>query len=588
MSDYPTNPKEALEEAPAKASQRDNTVLTTDVPAGGASNLRGLVQAANLVADVTLVNSNSHIPEPLRIIVTDYEFQVHEIIKGEAGNSHIVIRNEGGELPDDIGMETINSYKLVVGGRYLVFGRKTEDGYWLTYVLQVEDDGKVVATPDGRFVVGLHQGDLLTTPGVSLSPLRYRPSLPLPHLERQGSPNMGSFPVEVEQQAASAYDRAELLTVDQIKDSLRNSLTTGKEDNLPPKPNKQEFRPAEVQPSSVSSSGYVGESINFYCQLPDNNNWDWFLQCTTNWNQLVSTSSSGQNWLFGYYNDSSDNPIRNQAPSANNGQNNMGVMTSAQMTAGGYSTWETSPANGVTYTWYTTTNGRVKETDILINAAIATNEAQYRKSLTHELGHALTLDHEDRHFCIMYPGTWRQPPNYSSYWYSRTDDHIGVRGMLEWVNDNIEDGRWNLHSFTDMATYSQAHPNPDTSGNLVMTSLSATTVRRGSRVTFHNVHVENRGNIAATNVTLKFYLSLDPIISNIDTEIASYTWNSFAGLTYWSGSLDALIPESLAPGTYYAGWVLTSNTSELTTSNNTAILLNDSNANFSEQTIMVQ
>lgn len=584
MSDYPTSPKEAL----AKTPHRDDAVLPADVPAGGDRNLWSLVQAADLVADVALIKSNSHVPAPLRIIVTDYEFQVREIIKGEAGNDYIVVRNDGGELPDDIGMETVNSYKLTVGGQYLIFARYTEDGYWLTYVLQVEDSGMVVATPEGRVVVGLRQGNLLTGSGVSFSPLRYRPSLPSPTPEQQGPPDMGSFPVVPEAQESAAYNSAEPLTVDQIKNALRSGLATEKENDLPPKPGEREFKSADEALRWVTTGGYVSESTNFFCQLPNNDNWNWFLQCEVNWNQLVGTSSSGRNWLFGYYNDSSGNPIRNRAPSANNGQNNMGVMTSAQMTAGGYPTWETLSANGYCLTWYTTTNGRVKETDILINAAIATNEAQYRKSLIHELGHALTLGHEDRFFCIMYPGTWRQPPNYASYWYSRTDDHAGARNMLAWVNANIEANRWNLRSFADMATYSQAHSNPGTSGNLVMTSLSATTVRRGDRVTFRNVHVENRGNLAATNVTLKFYLSWNPIISNIDTEIASYTWNSFGGLTYWSGLLDAVIPASLSPGTYYVGWVLTSNTTELTTSNNTAILLKDSNANFAQQTIVVQ
>ena len=187
----------------------------------------------------------------------------------------------------------------------------------------------------------------------------------------------------------------------------------------------------------------------------------------------------------------------------------------------------------------------------------------------------------------MYPGTFRQPPNYSSRWYSRTDDHVGARSMLTWVNDNIETNRWNLSEFADMATYSQAHSNPGTNGNLIMTTISATVVNRGERVTFHNVHVENRGNLAATNVRLRFYLSWNPIISNIDTEIASYTWNSFGGLTYWSGSLDAVIPASISLGTYFVGWILSTDTDEASEANNTAILLQDLTTNFTEQTIQV-
>jgi Subtilase family len=572
----------------AKVSYQDDAALPADVPAGGARNLWSLAQTVDLVADVTLIKSISHVPAPLRIVVTDYEFQVHEVIKGDAGYNNIVVRNDGGELSDGTGMESLNSYKLTVGGRYLIFGRKIENGYWLTNVLRIEDNGMAVAIANGRVVVGLRQGNLLTRPEVSFSPLRYLPSLGATSLEQQGPPDQGSFPVSGVEEGLSALDSSEPLTAEQIKQTLRNSLMMKGMDDLPPKSSKKDFNLTDLQPTSVTLGGYVSESTNFYCQLSDNNNWNWFQQCEVNWNQLVGNSSSGRNWLFGYYNDASGNPIRNEAPVANNGRNNLGVMTSAQMTAGGYPTWETLSANGVCYNWYTTTNGRVKETDVLINAAIATNEAQYRKSLTHELGHALTLDHEDRYFALLYPGTWQQPPNYASYWYSRTDDHVGARNILEWVNTNIEANRWNLLSFADMATYSQSHSNPGTSGNLVMTSLSTTTVTRGSRVTFRNVHVENRGNIAATNVTLKFYLSWNPIISNIDTEIASYTWNSFGGLLYWSGSLDALIPAFLSPGTYYAGWVLTSNTSELTTSNNTAILLKDSTSNFAEQTIVVQ
>ena len=102
------------------------------------------------------------------------------------------------------------------------------------------------------------------------------------------------------------------------------------------------------------------------------------------------------------------------------------------MTGGGFDTWGVLGANGVCYTW--TSGNRVTETDILINPAIAGNEAQFRKSLTHEFGHALTLQHETSRMALMYPGTFRQPPNYASHWYSRQDDHHGVRSMLDWVD----------------------------------------------------------------------------------------------------------------------------------------------------------
>ena len=48
---------------------------------------------------------------------------------------------------------------------------------------------------------------------------------------------------------------------------------------------------------------------------------------------------------------------------------------------------------------------------------------------------------------LMYPGTFRQPPNYASQWYSRQDDHHGVRAMLDWVNAKRAGGTWEIAEF---------------------------------------------------------------------------------------------------------------------------------------------
>jgi hypothetical protein len=569
------------------APRQGDGAAPADASAGAAQQLQTLVQASDLVADVTLAKGISHVPAPLRIIVTDYVFQVREVVKGAAADGPLIVRSDGGVLADGVAMDSPDAYKLTAGGRYLIFARKVKEGYRMTYVLRIERDGAIVATPEGRMVVGLRQGLLLIRTEVSYAPLHYLPARRTAAPKRQGPPEKGSFPVPKAEEPP-AHESAEPITVDQVKHALRNAIKAEKIDDIAPRSGRSESRPSEFRPEAVTYGGYVSESTNFYCQLPDNNNWDWFQQCEFCWNQLVGESPSGRNWLVGFFNDSAGNPIRNEAPSANNGRYNMGVMTSAQMTAGGYPTWEALSANGYTLVWFTTTNGQVKEADVLINAAIASDAAQYRKSLTHELGHSLLLLHEDRYFAIMYAGTWRQPPNYASYWYSRTDDHVGVRDVLTWVNGNIDPNRWKLLSFTDVATYSQYHDNPGTSGNLVMTTLSATTVNRGDRVTFRNIHVENRGDSPAANLTLKFYLSWNPIISNIDTEIASYSWSSFGGLTYASFPYDALVPTSLAPGTYYAGWILTSDTADLTDYNNTALLLQDYSAGFATQTVTVR
>ena len=99
------------------------------------------------------------------------------------------------------------------------------------------------------------------------------------------------------------------------------------------------------------------------------------------------------------------------------------------------------------------------------------------------------------------------------------------------------------------------------------------------------MHLENRGNVAAQNVRLAFYLSPNEIISDGDHEIASYTWNTFS--SWWSGSLNVRIPDSVPPGRYYLGWIVTTSSAERSSSNNIALLLRDRNSGFAPVRITV-
>jgi hypothetical protein len=152
--------------------------------------------------------------------------------------------------------------------------------------------------------------------------------------------------------------------------------------------------------------------------------------------------------------------------------------------------------------------------------------------------------------------------------------------MLTWVNSNIGAGTWAVAQFTDMATWSQAHDNPGTTGNLVMTRVSPEAVSRGGTATVQFVHLENRGNVPAQNVQLKFYLSTNDTISATDHEIASFTWSTFT--SWWSGSLNVQIPTSVPAGQYFFGWIVTTNTPERSSSNNQAVLMRDHNAGFAK------
>ena len=601
------------------------------------NNLPALANRSELIVDATLATSLSFIPSPKRVINTAYIFRVNEVITGQTNKEYIVVYDTGGVLADGLSMDTVESFRLFDGERYIVVTDLVDDEYWIDNVFQLVQDNNIVADASGRVVVGVDEGEVITQPQKTEKELRYIVAPDVEQTQMESGPTSGSLPLPMETPVAFSLDEAEPITPSQIKDFLRSaSQNTLEESSIAPTMNEEsnqdgsddsdaepapanagEQSDAEEAPSvsedpqsdaeetpSVSedsqsdaasgeaepivgsdqlSGNHVTRYQSHYYYMPDDDNWEWSIASRGSWNVLAE-SVNGFN-LFAYKIDSDGDPIRNRLPVAGDRNYNVGVLTSAQMANGGYDSWADRPANGRAYRWRDS-NNRLIEADVLVNPAIANDEAQFRKTLTHEFGHAFTLLHEDKFMALLFPGTFRQPPNYASNWYSRFDDHRGIRTMLQWVNDNVAAGSWTISQFSDMATWSQAHSNPGSVGSLVMTSIAGTTLNQNAIVQMRNVHVENRGNQPAQNVNLKFYLSTNNIITSRDIEIASYTWSTFN--TYWSGNLNVQIPADTPNGTYHVGWILTTDSSERSSANNTALLLNSHTSDFSEVTVTVQ
>jgi hypothetical protein len=566
-------------------------------------------RSSDLVADLTLAQGVTYTPGGLRVLRTGYVFRLNETVRGNLEGEYVTINDTGGVYSDGSSVSTENSFKLGPGGRYLVFADRVGDDLWLRQVLEIHGDGEVVADAAGRILVGIREGVPIAEPQPSYEPLRYVRALRSSPEPMEGPPDEASVPLPEPPEARAAETARQVpMNVQALVRYLRaaESQASRPEDvqptargdgdspdaapsaRQPPDGNEEGSRgsePGAVSEGPAARAVLQGSHITAFQShfhfMPDDNNWAWTSHCRGSWNTLVNNNLG----LFAYkINTSNNQPIRNRLPEADNNQNNVGVLSNDQMTSGGYDTWNVLGANGVCYTWVDS-NNRVRETDILMNPAIAGNEAQFRKSLTHEFGHALTLNHETARMALLYPGTFRQPPNYASLWYSRRDDHRGVLAVLEWVNANIAAGSWNIAQFTDMATWSQAHDNPGTAGNLTMTRLSTETINRGETVTVRFVHIENRGNVAAQNVRLKFYLSTNETISSNDHEIGSFTWTTFT--SWWSGSLNVQVPNSVPRGQYFLGWIVTTDSAERSSSNNTAILMRDHNAGFAKVRVTV-
>jgi hypothetical protein len=539
---------------------------------------------SDLVIDATLVHKRTFIPEGMRTLMTEYTFQTNEWFKGGRGVQLMTFMEAGGEDPQRPGgMTTCRSHRLEIDGRYILFARTDAAHLPFNRVLQVAANG-VLTDESGRIVTGVSGGILQVRSTAEGRSLSYFPGarhhVPAPERELQPLPiaTMG-----------------EVIPVDPVP--VNN-------DPMPLAEFLRLLRPAGAQapagipmglpledPTDHRRCGFLTGSMNYRYLMPDNNNWSWTQAAMVDWNQIV-TSGGNSTWVFGnIVTGNPPMPIRNELPVANNNRNNCGVPSNAQMSAGGYSTWTSLGANGVCYRWYDSSCGRIRETDVFANPSIGANELQFRKTMVHELGHALGLDHEDRYVAIMVSGTWRVPPNYSSNDYLRGDDIIGGRASMTAGNSNTS-GSWVLNNaWRDMLTVSQSHPNWGSAGDVGthMTRLSTYSANGGQSVQLQRMFIENRGPQSfPSTLTLRVYLSTNNIISTADTQVASMTWPSYGAFGFSNNfNISFTVPTTIPTGNYYVGWILSTPDSELETANNTGILMGAASAGFAELTLAV-
>lgn len=548
---------------------------------------------AAVIFDGVLLEAESGLRDDLRVLTTDYHFAVNEWLQGEHTDELLSVRALGGEREDGSGMSSCESLELTPGRRYLVLLRPGFEELLVPFarVLQIDGDGTAVADEAGHLVTGIAKGRLQVQAAAAVTTLGFLPEPPAAEPTASGPPTWSSEPLPAQLEAEPHDDTP--LTAAALLDLLAAELGIERRPAVDPLLADEARLPSAFQ-NKARWCGYIRNANNYYALLPDDDNWQWWQESATNWNTLVDNNSQGDDWLIGFYT-SGGNPIRDRQPDAGDGDNNTGITTDSVMVSGGYGTWASlGDPNGINFTWYSSsTCTRIDEVDSFVPTRLGNDADQFRKSMTHELGHGLAQatngagGHENRYFAIMYPGTWRQPPNYSSIWYGRTDDMLGVRSMLNWTNSTFP-GSWVLEQWTDMATWSQTHNGVGSPGQLVMTDLDTFTAKRGDQITIRSMHVENRGNLAATNVQLEIYLSTNTTISTADTLVWSGGWATFGAQSVWSnGQLQFTIPSGMPLGDYYVGWRVTSDQSERSTANNTAIMLQDSTASFAEQQIRV-
>ncbi len=333
-------------------------------------------------------------------------------------------------------------------------------------------------------------------------------------------------------------------------------------------------------------NAWIRDQQVYFTFLPSDAHQAYLADSMDAWNVLVSGNRSllGLQMLNGV-------PIRDHLPTPNNGEYEMGVLSSEQMEARGYDSWEDLGVDAVAYNWSQDMDGLESvriESDVLINASVADDPVQHRKLLTQAFGHALGLSQDTFHFALMYPGVFRQPPNYRSVRYPRMRDLLRVHFLLETINETLNTDVWVLAQGADMAVWSQTHDNTGQHGALLMTDVTPTEVEPGGELVLNHIQVENLGNQPASSIDLRVYLSMDDEITDQDVELGLFQWETFNAHSAWTdGSLTVSIPDQIPAGVYHVGMILSTPTVERSTENNTAILLGDFTSGFVARQVTV-
>lgn len=189
---------------------------------------------------------------------------------------------------------------------------------------------------------------------------------------------------------------------------------------------------------------------------------------------------------------------------------------------------------------------RIIEADVFFNPSISNFVPQtkvpyqlgFQEIALHELGHMLTLEHEERTLSVM----------------TGTDTSISVSNVL-YASDKVgwlrsADRSFNITDRRDMGVFPLRNKRGLLgSGSNIYSTLSPKKVEQGSEVTIKDFTVENLSS-ALDVVKPKFKIVLENTKTNATTKVESFSWEIFEGYSLWSGDLPFEVPYDTTPGTY--------------------------------------
>jgi hypothetical protein len=197
-------------------------------------------------------------------------------------------------------------------------------------------------------------------------------------------------------------------------------------------------------------------------------------------------------------------------------------------------------AMGVTFTKREKNCGRILETDVIFNPAqtLFTPQTEvpysqgYQEAALHELGHVLSLQHEERGLALMAASP-------------AVSDVLHHNEKVGWVRSAAQRFNPLPSPVMDMGVF----PLRKGDGSEVYADVSPRTVSPGDNVTISDLSVENLSNVfPETNP--RFNVVLENTANGAVREIGWFSWANFRPFSSWNGNLTYRIPSDVEMAEY--------------------------------------
>jgi hypothetical protein len=195
---------------------------------------------------------------------------------------------------------------------------------------------------------------------------------------------------------------------------------------------------------------------------------------------------------------------------------------------------------GLTVIWTDANCGHVLEEDVLFNPSISLFTAQtsvpyslgFQEIALHELGHAVTLDHEDRSLAVMTTN-------------NSVSDVLYHNDKVGWIRSAAQKFNPLPTPINDMGVF----PLRNAAGSKVYSTLDPASVAAGGNVTIRDFSVQNLSAVFPFS-NPEYRVVLENTASGASISMGTFFWGSFGPFSGWSGNLTWTVPAGTPAATY--------------------------------------